>query len=372
MRFPPTFLLSILIGSVCHAQMGPSIVLVAPVERQVVDITQPLVASVEAVTRTTVAAEQEGVVVERMFDEGQTVERGAVLAKIDIELLRIQRDASEAARLAAASHLDQAEAEFEQAQRELARIRQLYEGNVAPEKEYFDRVTQEKVAAAIVATRKADLQARQAEVDHLDVMIRKSVVLAPLTGVIAARHIEIGQWIQRGDPVADLVQLDPLHVRVNVPENIIALLKRGDEARVSFDALRGESRTGKIDQIIPVADVASRSFAVKILLPNSDHKVWPGFFARAVVTSPGEAPSFMVPRDAVISDGEGSRVVVARDSSAVVVPVVLGEGLGSKVSVTGELTDADVVVIRGNESLRGGEQLMIQNAMPPATTQSAR
>jgi RND family efflux transporter MFP subunit len=188
---------------------------------------------------------------------------------------------------------------------------------------------------------------------------------------VTRRYVEVGQWVEVGEPIADVVQLDPLHVRVNVPESVISRVKPGDPAKVTFDALGREPLTGKIDQIIPSADPSSRTYPVRILLPNPEHRVWPGFFGRAVLTSQSQDPAFLVPRDAVMSGGQvPHRIVVAREGKAVVVPVSLGAGAGDKVAVTGELAESDQVIVRGNEALRGGEQLMILNAPPPGAAPS--
>src|SRR5687767_14037478 len=114
-------------------------------------------------------------------------------------------------------------------------------------------------------------------------MIEKSQVQAPVHGVVSKRHVEVEQWVKEGDPVADIVQLDPLWVRVNVPEGVLSRLTKGDEARITIDALGGEVFTGKVDQILPEADPASRTFQVKLILPNADGRVRPGFFARATL-----------------------------------------------------------------------------------------
>ena len=366
----PIFLLLLLSAPVL-AQQGPQAVVVAPVEKRAAPLTQPLVASVEPVTRTTLATEEAGLIAERLFDEGQHVEKGAVLARGKTDLVQAQRDAADAAVQSAVAHLAEAKAEAENAKRDLERVRRIVETNVASEKELNDAITAEQVAVATVAVRNAEIAEKKADVARLDLLLTKANIVSPIDGVIARRHVEVGQWVKQGDPIADVVQLDPLHVRVNVPESLIARVKVGDPATVTVDALGGQSFTGKIDQIIPYPDPASRTFPIKILLPNPEHKIWPGFFARATITSQTATAGFLVPRDAVTTSGGQQRVIVVRGGKAVPVPVALGSGAGDKVSVTGELTETDVVVTRGNEMLRGGEDLIVQNPPKPNTNAPA-
>jgi len=372
MRCP--FILPLLLTTSALAQMGPQTVVVAPVEKRAAPLTQPLVATVEPVTRTTLATEEAGLVAERMFDEGQRVEKGAVLARGKADLVQAVRDAAEAAHQSAIARLVEAKATAENATKEVVRFRKIFETNVGTEKELNDAITDEQVARATVLVRTAEIAEKKAELARLDLLLTKAKIVSPIDGVIARRHIEVGQWVKQGDPIADVVQLDPLFVRVNIPEGLIARIKIGDPATVTVDALGGQSFTGKIEQIIPFPDPGSRTFPVKILLPNPDLRIWPGFFARATITSQSEAGGFLVPRDAVVTSGNQHRVIAARAGKAVPVPVTLGAGVGNKVSVTGELTETDVVITRGNEMLRGGEDLIVQNA-PPAgtapTTQTA-
>jgi RND family efflux transporter MFP subunit len=356
--------------------MGPASVVVAPVEKRSAPLTQPLVASVEPVTRSTLATEEAGLVAERMFDEGQRVEKGAVLAKGKTDLVQAARDAAEAAHQSAVARLAEAKATAENETKEVTRFRRIFETNVGTEKELNDAVTEEQIALATVSVRNAEILEKKAEVARLDLLLTKAQIVSPVDGVVTKRYVEVGQWVKQGDPIADVVQLDPLFVRVNVPEGLVSRIKVGDPATVTVDALGGQSFTGKIDQIIPAADPASRTFPVKILLPNPELKIWPGFFARATITSASQSAGFLVPRDAVVTSGDQHRVVAARGGKAVVVPVTIGAGAGNKISVTGELTETDLVITRGNEALRGGEDLMIKNgpprAAPSPTTQTAQ
>lgn len=371
-------LILLITASPALAQMGPSNVLVAPVERRDQDLTQPLVASVEPVTSATLASDFGGIVAERFFDEGQRVDKGTLLARAVVDLAEADRDAARAAEQSAAARLEQARAEADSAKRERERIETLMQQNVGSQKELSDVITAERVTAAMVNTRLAELEEKKAALQRLELVLRKAETVSPVVGVVVKRYVEVGQWLERGDAIADVVQLDPLFVRLNVPESTISRIRIGDAASVTFDALDGVTVTGRIEQIIPVADPSSRTFPVKILLPNPDLKIWPGFFARATITGRSQGSSFYVPRDAIVTSGNQHRVIAARDGKAVPVPVTLGADAGDKIAVAGELKEDDVVVIRGNESLRGGEQLIVQNPpsapkLPatPATKQAA-
>jgi RND family efflux transporter MFP subunit len=352
---------------------GPVAVRAEKVEQRAWELTQPLVASVEAVTQTTLAAEQPGLVTERMFDEGSRTAKDQPLVRMDTELLRLEREAAEAARLSLEGALDQAKVRAENSRNEEQRLKALQDaGKAATGREYRDALTLAKIDTTMVAVRAAELAQKKAEVQRLDALIRKSEVRAPIgDGVVAKRYVEVGQWLKQGDPIADMVWLDPVFVRTNVPEYVIARVKKGDAARVVFDALGDKVFTGTVDQIIPTADPASRTFPVKVLLKNPGNAIQPGFFARVTLLAKSDTPQFVVPKDAVISRAGGSHVIAAREGKAVLVPVKPAGAEGTKAYVSGELKAGDRVVTRGNEALRGGEPLMVEGDPPPGASPGA-
>jgi membrane fusion protein (multidrug efflux system) len=209
-------------------------------------------------------------------------------------------------------------------------------------------------------------------VTELERVRDKAEVHSPFEGVIARRYVEVGQWVKQGDPIADIVQMDRLHIRVHVPEEVIAGLSSETAAQVTFDALRsadGKARTitAKVDQILPEADPASRTFTVKLLAENPKMELRPGFFARVVFSRKLEvADGVLVPRDAVVSRGESAHVVAMREGKAAIVPVKRGVAEADKVIVYGELKQGEMVVVRGNESVMPGQTLIPLGGAPGA------
>ncbi len=143
-----------------------------------------------------------------------------------------------------------------------------------------------------------------------------------------------------------------------MPEKLISRISAGAKFGVTIDALPGETLTAEVDRILPVADNASRTFTVKLNAPHADQRLRPGFFARVMLTSPDAREVIAVPRSAVVTRQGQFFVVAAREGKAVVIPVTYDTIEGNDAMVTGDLKPGENVVVRGNESLLGGESLV--------------
>ena len=351
----------IFLAAVPAGAQQASLVRVAPVEEKPVKVASQLVGTVEPIVITTLAAEEAARLEERIFDEGQAVEEGDVLARLDDGLLQRQLASAQAAIQSARAVLERAKLSAQNLERERERVTRLYNQSVATEKEYLDAINAHDQSIAQIAVAEADLAEREAQAAELELQIDKCVVVAPFGGVVNERFVEVGQWVQQGDPVAEIVRLDRLFVRTGVPEHVLSQLEAGDEATVTIDALGGQAFTGTISQILPVADPATRTFPVRIEVGNEDGLLRPGMFARTTFTRQDEG-QLVVPKDAVTRSAQGTHVVVVENGAATFVPVELGPADELNQVVRGEGLEAgDSVVIRGNESLQPGMPVSVQN-----------
>lgn len=208
---------------------------------------------------------------------------------------------------------------------------------------------QEEIAAA-----EAEVQRLQAKVQRLRDDVQKTVIRAPVSGFITNRYAEVGQWVERGGKVADIIDLAAVLVRVPVHERDIRLVHVGDQAVVTLDALPNRTFTGRVKYITPQADLASRTFPVKIEVLNTpDTAIKAGMFARGILRVGATQPAVFVPKDAVVRRASGQVVFVVEDAKARMVPIKTGrthEGLIE--AVEGQLRPGDSVVITGNEMLQ--------------------
>jgi HlyD family secretion protein len=205
-----------------------------------------------------------------------------------------------------------------------------------------------------IAAGEAEVQRLQAKVQRLRHDVEKTVIRAPVSGFITNRYVEVGQWLERGGSVADIIDLTTVLVRVPVHERDIRLIQVGDDAIVTLDALPNRTFAGHVKYMTPQADLASRTFPVKIEVPNTpDHAIRAGMFARVTLHTAAAQLSLFVPKDAVVRRASGQVVFVVEEAKARMVPIKTGRTHEGFIEVVeGQLTPGAAVVVTGNEVLQ--------------------
>jgi RND family efflux transporter MFP subunit len=196
--------------------------------------------------------------------------------------------------------------------------------------------------------------AAKAQIARLKDRLAHMVVRAPFAGRVVAERTEVGAWVGVGDPVAEIVALDPVRIRLPVPEQTVSGLKVGQAVTIRIDAV-GEQRGGRIVAIVPRADAQARTFPVEVAVANRDGRLLPGMVARGRLPGPHLVDALLVPKDAVIAGRHGDTVVRVVDGVAETMVVEVIGATGSRLAVRGELAAGDRVVVRGNERLQPGQ-----------------
>lgn len=374
-------------------------VVVARVEQAKVRATVKVVGTIVPRTESTVSSEIPGLVKLLPVRQGDRVKVGDVICKLKDDTLRLLLAEAEAglaglketlAELEVGTRkedLDRLRAVVEEAKaienkwdREKKRVEGLYGKKVASAQEYNDTIsdwiaavqrlaqTQAELAKAVAGPRKeqigrarAQVRAQQAVVDQIKDRIDKSSIRAPYSGYIIAKRTEVGQWVIEGGPVVEMLALDRVLARVDIPEKAIIFARQGDAARVWIDAL-GNDFTGKVVHVIPRGDPEARTFPVEIELVNDRQMIKPGMFVRATLSAGPEITSLIVPKDAIVRQGPIRMVYAVRGGRALPVVVQMGLALKEKISITGQIKPGEIVVVRGNQRLIPGQPVIINNA----------
>ena len=333
----------------------PALVEVAPVIEKEVMSRITLLGTGEPWLETVVASEEAGVVSKMYVEEGDRVKKGQVLCEQDTTQLKLELEQSQYAISEAKILRNKAKREFERQQR-------LYKIDSVSEKAYEDAKFNYDASRKKVNQLRADRK-------NLEDQLRKKQVKAPVSGYVVNRQCQIGQWLGEGDPVVTLVVPDPILFMVQVPERYVPSIKAGNTVEVTFDALQGKEFQGEIDAVVPKADTAARTFPVRIKIPNPESEIKSGMLGRSTLPVGDRRRALLVPKDALVLNGNRKVVFVVIDQTARLIPVEIGEAHGPLIEVKGNLKPDLKVVIRGNERLRPGQPVkIIQESPQPRTS----
>jgi len=386
-------------------------VAVAAARRMELSRGQSFVGTVYPHRQSEVGSAVDGRLVRLPIEDGDRVTKGQPLAELLRGLLEIERAGAvaelerrqqELAELEAGSReeeIEQARAEVAglearetYARSKLSRLERLFERGTATTDELQDgqtalrQITAElrasRAALALVeagprkeqiAQAAAAVAVQAAEVDRIDDQLAKHTIRAPFDGWVVERYTEEGQWVTRSGLIARIAELDRVEVEVQLPEIYVGSLRAGMEVRLEFDAAPAEAWVGRVERVVPQADLRSRSFPVQVILENRVVEGQPvlrgGMLARAWLPVGRRGEVTVVPKDALVLGGRQPlvyRVEPAGDRSGTVrpVPVTLGATVAGSVEVSGGLEPGDLVVVRGNERLRPGAEVGFEPPRP--------
>ena len=274
-------------------------------------------------------------------EPGTRVEKGAVIARMELDELRLQQ-AEQVARVT------RGELAAKSAQRELDRL------GAAGDAVSRAQLNQAEDARDLA---KADLQVARATLQQTQERLSRTELRAPFAGVVSERLKREGEEVARGDIVARVADTEHLEVRLFLPLRHVRALNAGDSVSVQLD---GRVASARVRQIVPVGDVRSQSFEALIDAPTMDPPLAVGNSVRVELPLQAPQQALAVPRDAVIIRADGLAVFrISNDHKAQRVPVKTGIAQGQWVEVDGALTADDAVVVRGGESLHDGDTVQV-------------
>lgn len=282
--------------------------------------------SIEAPAEATVVAKLSGVIQTLLVEEGQSVQAGTVLARLDDERLRLeaQRARSRHAQLAA---------EFE-------RNKKVYR--------------QRLISSEIYDRSRFELEGAKAALELAELSLREAQIRAPIDGVISARHVKLGNTVLVNEPLFRITDLGHLEAALHVPERAIHKLSVGQAASLSVDAWPEQGFSGQVRRISPVVDPATGTVKVTLGLDNPQHRLLPGMFGRLQVQYDYRDQAVLIPKDAVLIEDAQASVFVVRDGQAWRKPILLGYSNGLHYEVTSGLEAGQQVVTTGRASLKDG------------------
>ncbi|MDQ8190427.1 efflux RND transporter periplasmic adaptor subunit [Roseibacillus persicicus] len=343
----------------------PSAVDVIPVQLVSSQNTHRVVGSIRAVSRADVAAREEGALTEIFVDEGDTIEKHQILARLDPRRLEAQMAQAQATLTAARSLIAQREAEQARSTTDLKMKRSLFEQSAISQAELLDAERSFKVADSQEKAARDSLTAAAAALKLLDVRKQDLVIRSPFDARVVSRHAELGEWLRAGDPAFTIITSNKVEAWLQVPERFAGMIERGD---IEVEAA-GQTFTATNLRTVPEANNATRVMTVIADIADPENVLLPGLSVTANLPVTDDSQRLAVPSDALVTTYAGRAIYRAntRENNLPIaeqLPVTfLFQQDGLAFIECEGLEPGDLVVTDGNERLRSGASLMLP---PPA------
>ncbi len=305
---------------------------VMKVERTTMNDVLVLPGDTEAWEDVRLASDKDGRVEWVGPKEGDAVRKGELIAKIDAEALK--------------AALERAQSSFDLAD-ELYRRRQiLYERRIISKEELDRSITERAVAEANL---------RQAKVEY-----ERGFLHSPINGMVNHLYVDPGEYVARGAPVAELVNVDRIKINLNVPEVDVRYLRTGQPVMVTVDALPDRRLSGVIDFVAYKADPATKTFQVRVLIENPAREIRPGMIARVAMLRRTVPDAVAAPLFSLVDKGGERYVFVEKDGVAHARLVSLGIIEGDRIQITRGLEPGENLIVAGQTEVEEGARVQVQ------------
>lgn len=309
------------------------------VETTAVNRELTVVGSLLANESIVIAPEISGRVSEISFLEGQPVAKGAVLLRLDPSVLEAERDRAKASLVLSEANIKRA-----------------------------DVLLQDQA----IAVRERDEDFAQWRLDQANLrlteaQLAKTVLRAPFSGVLGLRRVSVGEYLQPGQPIATLENIDPIKVDFRIPEVYAGMVAAGQTVEIKVDAVPGKVFVGQVYAIDPKIDVNGRSMLLRARIPNPGGPLRPGMFARVNLVLEKRPDAVMIPEEALVAQGTRQMVYKVVDGKVEVIPVEIGLRRAGQVEIVNGVEAGETIITAGQIKVRPGMPVTV---LPAARTQS--
>jgi membrane fusion protein, multidrug efflux system len=310
----------------------------------------PLTGTVTSERAAALSPRISGLVARMNVDAGDQVSAGDVLLELDVVLAKLALNRAQAALNETRTALKEAVRLSDEAV-DLARSKNI------PETTVQSRIADVEMKKAAVTTQEAEYEQQLA-------IVNRHTVIAPFDGAVSKKLTEVGEWVQTGTPVINLIATDLLRLDVQMPQEYFHLVRKDSSVMVKFDTAPGKEFASKVLTTVPVNSSNARTFLTRITLDNTDNFIIPGMSAKAIFNIRLEQEALQLPRDATVQypDGRSTVWVITESNGQFIASeqqVQLGRSMSSQVIVRKGLEPGSIVVVTGNETLQEGQVVKI-------------
>jgi membrane fusion protein (multidrug efflux system) len=264
--------------------------------------------------------------------EGQKVNKGDLLVKIDVSALK--------------AALDHAQAAYKLADDLYQRRRRLYDNKIIAKEELDQSETQRILALTDLA--------------QIKVRYNHGFPKSPITGIVNHLYLDEGEYADIGKPIADIVNIDKIKINVWVPELDVRFVKKGQPTPVKIDAFPDRTLIGTVDFVSFKADPATKTFLVRSIIDNSGHDIRPGMIGRVAFVRRAIADAVAAPLFALVDKGGERIVFVEKDGVVESRTISIGVIEGDRVQITDGLNVGDHLIVKGQTEVEDGMKVIVK------------
>ncbi len=333
----------LLTASAVSAQ-PPARVAVAKVVEKEISKTNRIMGIVDFDTQSGISSELSGLIKEQSVVEGSVVKKGDVLVRLNTDFIGKNIKITK-------KQAEQVGIKIKNTQKNLKRYKTLFKEAATSEKVYDD-------LADSLRELVKQKEIIKMEIEKLNLEIKKSIIKAPFDGLILERFKNEGEWVSPGNSICSLASVEDVVVKVAVPEELVKYVRPGNEILLVINALEKEL-TGTIKKFVPVADIASKTFQIKIGIPYFE-EIIQNMSVTVNVPVSNRMKLKMIKRDALIRNQGKNFVYTVKDGKASILPINIVGYEGEFMGVDNpNITPGMLVVIDGNDRLRPDQAVTV-------------
>jgi RND family efflux transporter MFP subunit len=336
----------------------------------VVSVTLP--ATTAAFAQAEIYARATGYIDKRNVDIGDRVKQGELLAELAVPEQDDTISQNEATRNQLQAALDQAQANLKLAQVTWDRDHPLVDEGWATKQQGTIDVQTLKADEAAVGVARANVAAQEKLLTTLHQDRDYASVTAPFNGVITQRNVDVGSLVQgnanTGTFMFEVMQKDVIRVYVYVPQDAAFGVAPGVAAIIRVPEIPNREFPGKVTRIADALQSGTRTLLTEIDIPNPDNALPPGVYCTVELKIPREAPSFVVPAEAIIFNRKGLQVAVVNDGEAELRTLRVTRDFGTWVEADVGVGSGEQVILNPPVTLVGGEKVQVRSDAPAPTT----
>lgn len=290
---------------------------------------------IEPWTRLKLMAKLNGSITEVLVNEGDQVEKGDILARIEDDDFRIA--------------VERAEATYNLTKAEYSRDKSIYDKGVIP--------------TATLDTNRTNMQKAKADYENAKLLFSRTVITSPMDGIIRRMDAKVGLQLSVGDPIAEILEIDRMKGVIGIPESDVTAVRKLENVDLTVQALDDRIITGKKHFLSPSPESAARLYNLELEIDNSDGEVLDGMFVRADIVKKQIDNTLTVPFYSVISRNDEQYVFIEEEGVARKRKVSLGIMEKWMVQITVGLTPGDKLLIEGHRDVEDKQKIKIIKAL---------